>query len=80
MPERRSAEPGDRPMEGLRCPARHARQKCWSRRALRSVRIERQAMAHELVFINGGQRGLQVRLKPGDAAAVLNAIVAPLVA
>jgi Cys-tRNA(Pro)/Cys-tRNA(Cys) deacylase len=42
--------------------------------------IEEQAMAHERVFINGGQRGLQVRLRPADAAAVLNAIVAPLVA
>ncbi|WP_407181096.1 Cys-tRNA(Pro) deacylase [Bradyrhizobium sp. STM 3562] len=42
--------------------------------------IEEQAMAHELVFINGGQRGLQVRLAPPDAAAALNAIVAPLVA
>jgi Cys-tRNA(Pro)/Cys-tRNA(Cys) deacylase len=41
--------------------------------------IEEQAMGHELVFINGGQRGLQVRLRPGDAAAVLDAIVAPLV-
>ena len=45
-----------------------------------SVAIEERAMAHELVFMNGGQRGLQVRLKPADAAAVLNATVAPLVA
>jgi Cys-tRNA(Pro)/Cys-tRNA(Cys) deacylase len=42
--------------------------------------IEEQALAHHLVFINGGQRGLQVRLSPRDAATVLNAIVAPLVA
>ena len=42
--------------------------------------IEEQATAHDLVYINGGQRGLQVRLNPGDAAQVLNAIVAPLVA
>lgn len=42
--------------------------------------IEEQATAHDLVYINGGQRGLQVRLNPGDAARVLNAIVAPLVA
>jgi len=41
--------------------------------------IEELAMGHELVFINGGQRGLQVRLKPAAAAAVLDAIVAPLV-
>jgi Cys-tRNA(Pro)/Cys-tRNA(Cys) deacylase len=42
--------------------------------------IEEQAMAQDAVFINGGQRGLQVRLDPHDAAKVLNAIVAPLVA
>jgi len=44
------------------------------------VAIEAAAMAHDLVTMNGGQRGLQVRLKPQDAAAVLKAIVAPLVA
>jgi Cys-tRNA(Pro)/Cys-tRNA(Cys) deacylase len=32
------------------------------------------------VYINGGQRGLQVRLNPHDAAKVLDALVAPLVA
>jgi len=42
--------------------------------------IEQEAMAQDQVYINGGQRGLQVRLKPHDAAKVLNAIVAPLVA
>jgi len=41
--------------------------------------IEEQAMAQDLVYINGGQRGLQVRLNPHDAVKVLNAIVAPLV-
>lgn len=44
------------------------------------VAIERQAMAQEAVFINAGQRGLQVRLNPEDAAKALGAIVAPLVA
>lgn len=44
------------------------------------VAIEEQAMAHDLVFINGGQRGLQVRLSPRDAAKLLNAVVAPVVA
>jgi Cys-tRNA(Pro)/Cys-tRNA(Cys) deacylase len=44
------------------------------------VAIEAAAMRHDLVTMNGGQRGLQVRLKPGDAATVLKAIVAPLVA
>jgi len=42
--------------------------------------IEQEAMAQNLVYINGGQRGLQVRLNPHDVAKVLNAIVAPLVA
>jgi Cys-tRNA(Pro)/Cys-tRNA(Cys) deacylase len=42
--------------------------------------IEEQALAHDLVFINGGQRGLQVRLNPRDAAMLLKAMVAPLVA
>jgi len=44
------------------------------------VAIEAAAMAHDLVYINGGQRGLQVRLSPKDAATVLKAVVAPLVA
>jgi len=44
------------------------------------VAIEEQAVTHDLVFINGGQRGLQVRLNPRDAARVLNATVCPLVA
>jgi Cys-tRNA(Pro)/Cys-tRNA(Cys) deacylase len=41
--------------------------------------IEATAMAHDLIYINGGQRGLQVRLSPKDAAIVLGAIIAPLV-
>jgi Cys-tRNA(Pro)/Cys-tRNA(Cys) deacylase len=49
---------------------------------VRQVRmvIEEAALAHERVFINGGQRGLQVRLSPRDAMAVLGAVVAPVVA
>ena len=49
---------------------------------MRPVRtaIEAEAMAHELVFLNGGQRGLQVQMAPRDAVAVLDAVVAPLVA
>ena len=35
-------------------------------------------MAQDFVFINGGQRGLQVRLNPRDAATLLKAVVAPL--
>lgn len=48
-------------------------------RAVRTA-IEAEAMAHERVYLNGGQRGLQVRLSPQDAVAALNAVVAPVVA
>ncbi len=44
------------------------------------VAIETSAMAHDLVYMNGGQRGLQVRLSPADAARVLNAAVADVIA
>lgn len=44
------------------------------------VAIEEQALAHELVYMNGGQRGLQVRLNPQDAARLLGARSAQLVA
>jgi len=44
------------------------------------VAIEQAAMTEALVYINGGQRGLQVRLAPGDAAIALGAMVAPIVA
>lgn len=42
--------------------------------------IEIEALEHELVYMNGGQRGLQVRLSPLDAQKALEAIAAPLVA
>jgi Cys-tRNA(Pro)/Cys-tRNA(Cys) deacylase len=42
--------------------------------------MEAQAMAHDLVYINGGQRGLQVRLKPQDAATALGAEAHALIA
>lgn len=41
--------------------------------------IELSALEHERVYMNGGQRGLQVRLAPSDAARVLGAVVAQLV-
>lgn len=41
--------------------------------------IEEQSLAHALVYMNGGQRGLQVRLAPRDAAHLLSATTAPLV-
>jgi Cys-tRNA(Pro)/Cys-tRNA(Cys) deacylase len=40
--------------------------------------IEQAALAEDLVYINAGQRGLQVRLDPNAAATVLAAVVAPL--
>ena len=49
---------------------------------LRPVRtvIEQSALAHDLVYINGGQRGLQVRLDPKEAQRVLGAAGAAIVA
>lgn len=49
------------------------------RRPVRTV-IEQGALAHEYVYVNGGQRGLQVRLSPRDARDVLNAIAADVIA
>lgn len=42
--------------------------------------IEEAALAEPLVYINGGQRGLQVRLDPKDALSALKAVAAPLIA
>lgn len=44
------------------------------------VAIEETALSHDTVYMNGGQRGLQVRMAPSEAARVLGAVVAPLVA
>src|SRR4051812_22406528 len=41
--------------------------------------IEQSAFAHDEVFVNGGQRGLQVKLKPKDAASVLEAKIADVI-
>jgi Cys-tRNA(Pro)/Cys-tRNA(Cys) deacylase len=41
--------------------------------------IEKSAFEHDEVFMNGGQRGLQVKLKPRDAASALDAKVAELI-
>jgi Cys-tRNA(Pro)/Cys-tRNA(Cys) deacylase len=41
--------------------------------------IEETALAEPYVFINGGQRGLQVRLASGDALRVMEAMAAALV-
>ena len=37
-------------------------------------------MAEPYVFVNGGQRGLQLRLAPAEARDALEAIALPLVA
>jgi len=42
------------------------------------IAIEASAMSDALVFINGGQRGMQVRLSPEDAAKALGAVVADI--
>lgn len=42
--------------------------------------IEEAALSEAQVYINGGQRGLQVRLAPGDAKNALKAVAAPLIA
>jgi len=41
--------------------------------------IEETALAEDLVFINGGQRGLQIRLDPKEARRVLEAVAAAVV-
>lgn len=45
---------------------------------LARVVVDAAAIGHDLVFINGGQRGLQVRLSPQAAVRVLGAQVAPI--
>ncbi|TYO62873.1 Cys-tRNA(Pro) deacylase [Bradyrhizobium hipponense] len=42
--------------------------------------IEQSAMAHDRVYVNGGQRGLQLRLKPRDLCDAIKAIAADVVA
>jgi Cys-tRNA(Pro)/Cys-tRNA(Cys) deacylase len=49
------------------------------RKPVRAV-IEQSALAHDLVYLNGGQRGLQVRMKPTDVRDVLKAVVADVLA
>jgi Cys-tRNA(Pro)/Cys-tRNA(Cys) deacylase len=38
--------------------------------------IDAEAVEYDEVFVNGGQRGLQVRLSPADLAKILGAMVA----
>jgi Cys-tRNA(Pro)/Cys-tRNA(Cys) deacylase len=44
------------------------------------VAIEEAALGHASIFLNGGQRGLQVELDPNDAMKAAGAIARPLVA
>lgn len=40
--------------------------------------FEEAALAHPEVYMNGGGRGVQVKLAPADAVAALSAVVAPI--
>jgi Cys-tRNA(Pro)/Cys-tRNA(Cys) deacylase len=42
--------------------------------------LEEAALGEPLVFLNGGQRGLQVEMDPGEIVRVLNAMTAQIVA
>jgi Cys-tRNA(Pro)/Cys-tRNA(Cys) deacylase len=42
--------------------------------------MEASALLEPYVFMNGGQRGLQVRMAPTDAARAMNAVVAAIIA
>ncbi|MGX9430426.1 MULTISPECIES: Cys-tRNA(Pro) deacylase [Bradyrhizobium] len=44
------------------------------------IAIEQAALTEKSVFVNGGQRGLQIELAPGDAVKAVGAIVRPLTA
>ncbi len=44
------------------------------------IAIDEAAMTEPSVFLNGGQRGLQIQLEPNDARKALDAIVRPLTA
>ncbi|MCP3472213.1 Cys-tRNA(Pro) deacylase [Bradyrhizobium sp. CCGUVB1N3] len=49
------------------------------RRAVKTI-IDEGALAHDLVYVNGGQRGLQVQLSPSDVRDVLKATAADVLA
>jgi Cys-tRNA(Pro)/Cys-tRNA(Cys) deacylase len=44
------------------------------------VTIEQAALTETSVFVNGGQRGLQIELAPDDAVKAIGAVVRPLTA
>ena len=41
--------------------------------------IEEESLAHDQVYMNGGQRGLQIRMKPDDLVAALGGKAADLI-
>ncbi|MBR0830095.1 Cys-tRNA(Pro) deacylase [Bradyrhizobium manausense] len=49
------------------------------RRPVKTV-IDQSALAYDQVYVNGGQRGLQVRLNPSDVRDVLKAVAADVIA
>lgn len=44
------------------------------------VAFDADATAHPLIYLNGGQRGVQVRIDPREAVRVLGAVVAAIAA
>ena len=44
------------------------------------IAMDEAAMTESSVFLNGGQRGLQIQLEPNDARKALDAVVRPLTA
>ena len=44
------------------------------------VAVDEAALSETRVYLNGGQRGLQIEIDPNDAVRALGAIVAPLTA
>jgi Cys-tRNA(Pro)/Cys-tRNA(Cys) deacylase len=42
--------------------------------------LEETALGHDKVYMNGGQRGLQVHLAPSDVLKAIGAIAAPIIA
>jgi Cys-tRNA(Pro)/Cys-tRNA(Cys) deacylase len=44
------------------------------------IAMDTAAMNQPFVFLNGGQRGLQIRIEPREAARILEAIIAPIAA
>jgi Cys-tRNA(Pro)/Cys-tRNA(Cys) deacylase len=44
------------------------------------IAVEASVAALDLVYVNGGQRGLQIRMAPNDLTAALGAAVADLIA